>query len=382
VKHVLWLIGVLQAILAVRVFSRMARTAGGKRIEVIRAGEESRSSVAVLVPVLDEAERIAPCLSSLQQQSSSVDRIVVIDGGSTDGTPELVRQLASGDPRLHLIDAAPVPAGVNGKAYGLAKGLPAVPCDIEWILTVDADVRLQPEAVTSVVDFAERTGVRALSVATSQRIEDRGLALVHPAMLTTLVYRFGIPGHATTNVPQVQANGQCFLIARALLDRLGGFAAVQTSICEDVTLARAIAARGEPVGFYEGGALVDVEMYRDATDAVRNWPRSLPMRDRYSGRSTVLGLAECLIVQSAPLWLLAFGLRARGRRHWFTQLQGGLLLARLGVLAGTARAYPLRPWTYWLSPLADLPITLEIIRRSRQRAHTWRGRAIVAGDYR
>lgn len=381
-KRVLWLIGLLQALLAVRVFARMARTAQGDRIDVTPVGGPSPSNVAVLVPVLDEIERIGPCLRSLLQQAPPVDRIVVIDGGSIDGTPELVRKITSGDQRVQLVDAAPVPPEVNGKAYGLAQGLASVPRDIEWILTIDADVRLQPEAIASIMAFADRNGVRALSVATSQRIENRGLALVHPAMLTTLVYRFGIPGHATAKASAVQANGQCFLVSRRLLDRVGGFVAVQRSICEDVTLARRIAASGEPVGFYEGGALVDVEMYRDVTDAMRNWPRSLPMRDRYSGRSTVIGLAECLLVQAAPLWLLAIGLRTGRFRNRFIQLQGGLLLGRLGVLVGTSRAYPHRPWTYWLSPLADLPVTLEIIRRSRQRAHTWRGRAIVAGDYR
>ncbi len=56
------------------------------------------------------------------------------------------------------------------------------------------------------------------------------------------------------------------------------------------------------------------------------------------------------------------------------------MVARIGVLAGTRRAYLTRPWTYWLSPLADLPVTLEIMRRSRQKSHTWRGRTITSGE--
>jgi dolichol-phosphate mannosyltransferase len=38
------------------------------------------------------------------------------------------------------------------------------------------------------------------------------------------------------------ANGQCCLIRRDVLDKLGGFSRVRDSLCEDVTLAR-IAAR-------------------------------------------------------------------------------------------------------------------------------------------
>jgi dolichol-phosphate mannosyltransferase len=45
-----------------------------------------------------------------------------------------------------------------------------------------------------------------------------------------------------------------------------------------------------------------------------------------------------------------------------------------------ARAYAGRPSTYWLSPLADLPVALRLWRMARRRHHTWRGRALVAGD--
>jgi len=79
-------------------------------------------------------------------------------------------------------------------------------------------------------------------------------------MLTTLVYRFGIPGNATVDPERVQANGQCFLVRRDVLDDAGGFARVLDSVCEDVTVARNIAQRGHRVGFYEVGDLAEAGM--------------------------------------------------------------------------------------------------------------------------
>jgi dolichol-phosphate mannosyltransferase len=376
------LFALIQALLGLRVFARMARTAGGSRIEPVRAWAPAPERIAVILPVLNEICRIGPCLRSLQFQSTAPARIIVVDGGSIDGTELWIRRAMVDDARIVLVDAAPVPDGINGKAYGLACGLEAVGPDIDWVLSIDADVRLQQNAIASIVAFARHSRVRALSIATSQRIEDAMLAAVHPAMLTTLVYRFGIPGRATTRVDEVQANGQCFLVDRHVLERAGGFDDIQRSISEDVTLARSIAATGEPVGFYEAGDLVEVEMYRSAADAWHNWPRSLPVQDRFSDWKGQLGLAECVLVQAAPLWLFALGLPTGGARSWFTQLQAAMLIGRLGVLAGTARAYPDRPWTYWLSPVTDLPVTVEIIRRSRRRTHRWRGRTIVAGERR
>jgi dolichol-phosphate mannosyltransferase len=53
---------------------------------------------------------------------------------------------------------------------------------------------------------------------------------------------------------------------------------------------------------------------------------------------------------------------------------------RLGILAGTRRAYEQPPATYWLSPLVDLPVSLRLWQSALQPKHTWRGRTLVPED--
>ena len=203
--------------------------------------------------------------------------------------------------------------------------------------------------------------------------------IVHPALLTTLVYRFGIPGHATRRVAAVQANGQCALYRREPLERSGGFAIARASVCEDVTVARALASNGYAVGFHESDGLASVAMYASWRDAWRNWTRSLPLRDRYSGRAGWLGLTEVALAQALPLPLLLMLWRSVPRPRFALAINGLLVLVRLGVLAGTARAYAWRPWTYWLSPLADLPVAVQLWRNALRRTHVWRGQILVRG---
>jgi dolichol-phosphate mannosyltransferase len=248
------------------------------------------------------------------------------------------------------------------------------------MLTIDADVRTAPGLLPALLAHATRMSLPAFSVATRQRLSGAAEGVLHPAMLATLVYRFGIPGSATNRVDRVQANGQCFLVRRTELERAGGFATVLGSVCEDVTLARALAASGVPVGFHEAGDLVSVEMYGSAREAWTNWSRSLPMRDRFSGAQGLVGLAEVLLVQGLPPWLLTGLGPVLGRGHPLVTLNIALLGVRLGTLAGMARAYDHRPPTYWLSPLADLPVALRLIQMYFRRRHTWRGRPFVAGD--
>ena len=379
IRTVVTILAVIQTLLGARMLTRLTRSADGHRINRATSSGSHAPSVTVLVPVLNEASRLAPCLDGLMMQGPDVREILVIDGGSTDGTCDLVRRSVSHDPRIRLIDASPIPYGVNGKAWGLKVGYDHASSETQWVLTIDADVRPAPDLVPSLLAHAKAEGISALSAATLQRLSGPAEALVHPSMLTTLVYRFGIPGQATSDVTQVQANGQCFLVKRELLDATGGFAALKDSVCEDVTLARSIALAGYPVGFYETENLVSVEMYAGWRDAWQNWSRSLPMRDRHSTVAGTVGLVEILLLQALPLWLVPLLIRARGRSDPAVLVNMILLVTRLGTLVGMARAYTHRPWTYWLSPLFDLPVALRLWSMSRRQHHVWRGRPFVTG---
>ena len=50
--------------------------------------------ISVVVPVLDEAATVASGIRALRQASGDIE-IVVVDGGSTDGTGEIAGELAT-----------------------------------------------------------------------------------------------------------------------------------------------------------------------------------------------------------------------------------------------------------------------------------------------
>ena len=73
---------------------------------------------------------------------------------------------------------------------------------------------IAPLLTRSMLAHAGQHALAALSIATRQEIAGLGEGLLHPALLTTLVYRFGLPGNASRAPREVQANGQCFLVRR------------------------------------------------------------------------------------------------------------------------------------------------------------------------
>jgi len=370
----LWFLGTLQIILGVHVILRLFRSVGGVRIEVAAARPSER--VSIILPVLNETARIKACLDSLVTQSDAVAEILVVDGGSNDGTQAIVESYRLQDRRVRLIVASPVPYNWAGKTWGLYVGLKNTDPRSHWVLFIDADVRCSPLLTPSLLAHAERTGISTFSVATHQQLSSLAEGLLHPSLLTTLVYRFGIPGKATRNRHQVQANGQCFMSLRDTLLRTDSFRAAQLSLCEDFTMARRLAECDEATGFYESDGLVKTGMYQGYGETWRNWPRSLSTRDRYFGWHEATGLLEVLLVQSLPLPLL-FGLYAMGASGWIVGVNLALTVTRLGALIGVARAYEWRPWTYWFSPMLDLPVALRLITSTLRRRQVWRGRVYV-----
>jgi dolichol-phosphate mannosyltransferase len=369
-----WLLGALQFLLGVRVLLRFVRSLGGVRIKTSKTIGFER--VSIIVPALNEGARIEACLEGLIDQSEAVGEILVVDGGSSDGTQSIVERYGSWDRRVRLIDASPVPSDWTGKAWGLYVGVTSSDPRSKWILCVDADVRCSPLLVSSLLAHAQETGVSTFSVATRQRLSSRADALLHPSLLTTLVYRFGTPGKATRKLHQAQANGQCFMSPRDSLLKTDAFHAAQLSLCEDITVARRLAECGEAVGFYESDGLVWVRMYEGFYETWRNWPRSLPTRDQYFGWRQAAGLLEVLFVQALPLpfLLVAYAMDAP---VWIVSVNLALGMTRVGVLRGVARTYERKPWTYWFSPLLDLPVALRLITSALRRRQVWRGRLYV-----
>ncbi len=366
------MLALVQAVLGLRVAWRLLRTG---RDAPIRPRPETvipAASVSIIVPVLNEANRVSRCLGGVMLQGAEVGEVLVVDSGSHDATCELVLQYARRDDRIRLVQAGPAPEDWNGKVWGLHYGERALAPGSEWVLTLDADVAPAPALARALVAHARDRNLRLLSVATRQYVSDALQGLLHPSMLASLVYRFGRPNDVSSSPAGALANGQCCLIRRDLLRGVGGFQAVSGSLCEDVTFARLTASAGERVGFFEADGLIEAEMYADWRDAWDNWPRSLATRDALSGRYAWLGLFEVLLVQALPLIFLLVG-----RRGMLRSVNLALVAMRIGLLCGIARAYSHRPWSFWFSPLTDIPVALALWRSALAPRHTWRGRTYI-----
>jgi dolichol-phosphate mannosyltransferase len=313
----------------------------------------------IVGPVRDEARRIGPLLDALRG-APGVAEVLVVDDESSDDTGSIA---AAGGARV--IAGGALPGGWAGKAWALQQGLEAATG--AWVVTLDADTRPDPILPATLVARATRDGLDLVTVAASFECPTRGTRWLHPALLTTLVYRFGPPDSLRRRRPtRLLANGQCMAFERSALLAAGGLAAVSGSVVEDVALARHLAGRGWAVAMVDGASLLQTRMFESAADAWRGWSRSLALPGVEPLRRQLVDLGIVLVAQAVPLPRL---LLRRGDR-----LDAVLLAIRIGTLAGTCGAYTRRGAPYWLSPLADLPAAAALAAGIVRRRHRWRGR--------
>ena len=334
--------------------------------------------VTVVVAALDEVHRIQPCLDGLIAQGSVVREILVVDSGSSDGTQDLVRAAAARDPRVVLLRDPPLPHGWVGKVWALQHGLSHARG--EWVLGVDADTMPQPGCVGGALAAARELGYEAVSFAPRFRIASAAERWLQPALLVTLVYRFGATG-TDVDPDRTMANGQCFLARRDVLDAHGGYAAARASFADDVTLARELARAGRRVGFLDGSRLYDVRSYTSAREAWREWGRSLDLKDATTRARQWSDVIFLLLAQGTPLVvLLALAARALGGAplppggRWLLATSGALVAVRVLLQFALAGSYAVRGATFWLSPTADPLAALRILLSTLRRPTRWRSR--------
>jgi glycosyltransferase involved in cell wall biosynthesis len=100
------------------------------------AGSDPRERISLIVTVLDEAGTIDDLLASVVAQSVAPDEVVIVDGGSTDGTWQRLQDWAERMP-LCLVRAP-------GASIARGRNLAVEAATGEIIAATDAGVRLEP----------------------------------------------------------------------------------------------------------------------------------------------------------------------------------------------------------------------------------------------
>jgi glycosyltransferase involved in cell wall biosynthesis len=106
---------------------------------------EHAEKLSVLVPVYNEEKYVTEILRRVLELGPVVKEIVVVDDGSKDRTPEVIRAFAEGKPKIRFHQQ---PKN-QGKTAAIAKALELATGDV--IIVQDADLEYDPAEIPDVV---------------------------------------------------------------------------------------------------------------------------------------------------------------------------------------------------------------------------------------
>jgi rSAM/selenodomain-associated transferase 2 len=177
------------------------------------------SALSIIVPVLNEGARIEAALAALGPFHARGVEVIVVDGGSSDGTVKLARAFAN--------QVLPAP---RGRASQMNVGAAAAHGNA--LMFLHADTHLPENAAALVLDGLARSG-RCWG-RFDMRFDEAGLLRLIALMMNS---RSRLTGIATGD--------QAIFVTRAAFEQVGGFPPIP--LMEDVALSARLKRLSRPL---------------------------------------------------------------------------------------------------------------------------------------
>lgn len=109
--------------------------------------DSKKSQISLIVPIKNETESLSALIESIDRQTLPPDEIILIDGGSTDGTAAFARQLTAANDRYRIIE-------IGDATPGRGRNVGTETARNDWIAYTDAGIRLE-------IDWLEQLALKA-----------------------------------------------------------------------------------------------------------------------------------------------------------------------------------------------------------------------------
>ena len=295
--------------------------------------ELSSKGLVVVIPARNEAANIERCVTAVLADQDPRIRVVVVDDGSTDATPDILARLAAAHVRLQVVTSPdePLPPGWLGKPRACQLGGDAAIVHApDHLLFLDADVVVAPGGIRAAVAWLAAQRLDLVSVMGTLELQTFWERAVQPAVVGLILAgndlsRVNDPEHRPD---RPLANGQFMLFRAGMWRDLGGHAAVRDAIIDDVGLSTAVVRAGGAYQLLFGPRVFACRMYTGLGEIWSGWSKNL-FEGMGASWATVGGLVGFIAASVVLPWVLVPVGLATGA-PW---LAGSALAAVAGMVA-------------------------------------------------
>lgn len=360
--YLLFVIGILSGIVLFRK-NQVPRSVG--------AGRQAGAKLSVIIPARNEEKNLAFLLESLRAQSLQPHEIIVVDDGSQDRT----RDVAAGF-GVTIVQNPPLPPGWTGKTWAVWNGY--LHASGDTFVFLDADIRLSPYALDSLLQLRSRTGgvISVVPFHHTEKFYER-LALI-PNILG--VFAFTSPFERRNLRKGLY--GSCILTTRQDYEQVGGHSSIRSEILDDLNLGAKYMEAGIDVTNFIGRGMVSFRMY----------PHGIKSELQGFGKGAVLSTAKLSpwTIVLIALWFIGLlcsaGTFFLWNTPWGIPLLAGYLLymAHIGYLIKNVGKFGfVMPVLHILSTIFFLVVMLYSAYQVMFLGHVmWKDRAVDVGGHR
>ena len=344
---------------------------------------------SVIIPAYNEQENIVDCavsvLGSTNLSAASLE-VWIVDDQSTDNTLQLAKQLQQTDLRLKVLAGAarPVDRTWTGKNWACAQGVEQATGD--FLLFIDADVRLQPGAIETVVQAAEREEVDLLTCSPIVLCKCFAEWLAQPLIISMLISSLDLSAVNDPNSKAAFGIGPFMFFKRSAYEQIGGHQAVAAQVLEDSELARRIKSYGLNLKVVSAPRLSSLRMYRSMLSLWEGWTKNISLLAQRNFLR-ILALALQMLLGYTVPWLTLILLLSTLLFKPLTGVEFVILGLNLGVICLQYESYRLGRQAYenstrywWLGSLGGVFVAMialaSFVKTETGWGWTWRGRAL------
>jgi glycosyltransferase involved in cell wall biosynthesis len=347
------------------------------------AGLAEGVKISVCIPARDEVLNIGPCLEAVLQSRWHELEVIIVDDRSRDGTADAARLAAAGDARVRVIEGTEPPAGWAGKPWACARA--AGEATGEILCFVDADVRLEPDAISALAGELLRRGAGLISAYGSWTLVGFWERVLVPAVGWLIRGAVDLNAANDPGRPEAFANGQLIMVDRLAYEAMDGHGVVRDQVLEDVRLAEQFKRRGNACAMVVAPWAFQVRLYTSLGEIFRGYTKNLY---EGMGRSPAIGLGAVLFIfvgALLPFFVLALGLVARLLWGWGVPESpwlfwcAGVCLLQLIFRWGLERRDGRSGAIAWAHPLANVVLVAILLRSIFAMEVSWKGRGLVDG---
>lgn len=274
-----------------------------KTPKIVRSVEIGvQPKVSIIIPARNEEKYITAALTSLSKQRYKDYEIILLDDGSKDSTPLIIRGLANNEPRIKVDTITDRPEEWTGKNWACHLGFKKSVGDI--LLFTDADIEISETLLRDSVAYLVANRLDALTLIPRVRTSGLVSKFVQPT-LGVIMSVFFSP--LAVNNPDSKLGyfwGSFFLISRRAYEIIGGHEAVKGDIIEDRALGQRTKDAKLKMRMLDGTNEFSAVWARSASSLWRNFERiTYPsMRNNPKSKITYVGGVSILLIPPLVLF--------------------------------------------------------------------------------